>query len=120
MEVIPQYNTALIYLTKQDYLDFDIQRGDTEGIVNYMLLLESVHLAAFITEQPSIVKISLRSKGDLDVQTICNKYFNGGGHKNASGGSAYAKLDDILSKFKSLLPSIIPVSLNQEYDLMRK
>lgn len=115
MEVIPQYNTALIYLTKQDYIDFDIQRGDTEGIVNYMLMLETVNLAAFITEQPSIIKISLRSKGDLDVQSICNKHFNGGGHKNASGGSAYAKLDDIVTKFKNLLPSVIPFTIDQDY-----
>ena len=33
MEIIPEHSTGLIYLTKEDYKNFDIQRGDTEGIV---------------------------------------------------------------------------------------
>lgn len=107
MEVIPEYSTALIYLTKQDYIDFTIGRGDTEGIVNYMLMMKQIKMAAFITEQPNIIKLSLRSKGDINVQEIANQHFKGGGHKNASGGSAYAKLEDVINKFKRVLPKHI-------------
>ena len=106
MEVYAEKHTAMIYLTKQDYKDFNIQRGDTEGIVNYMLMMENIHMAAFIMEQPSIVKISLRSKGTIDVQQIASKNFNGGGHKNASGGSAYAKLEDVLDKFRKMVEGL--------------
>ncbi|HPN68877.1 MAG TPA: bifunctional oligoribonuclease/PAP phosphatase NrnA [Saprospiraceae bacterium] len=106
MEVYSDKHTAMIYLTKQDYKDFNIQRGDTEGIVNYMLMMENIHMAAFIMEQPSIVKISLRSKGSIDVQQIASKNFNGGGHKNASGGSAYAKLEDVLDKFRKMVEGL--------------
>ena len=35
MEVIAEHNAALITLTKEDYADFDILRGDTEGVVNF-------------------------------------------------------------------------------------
>ena len=49
---------------------FDIQRGDTEGIVNYLLMIKGIDVAAFIREQPTIVKLSLRSKGDISVQEI--------------------------------------------------
>lgn len=107
MELIPEFSTAIMTLTKQDYKDYDIQRGDTEGLVNYMLLMKNVKLAALITEQPTIVKISLRSKGDISVQEIAKKHFKGGGHKNASGGQAFAKLDDVVARLKSVLPHYI-------------
>ncbi len=107
MEIIPEYAAGIIALTKQDYQDFDIQRGDTEGVVNYLLMLKGIEVAAFIREQPTIVKLSLRSKGDISVQEICRNHFNGGGHKNASGGAAYAKLEDIVNRFKNVLPRYV-------------
>lgn len=104
MEYLPEYRTALIWLSRKDYEDFNIQRGDTEGIVNYLLSIRDVRLAAFIHNQPNIVKLSLRSKGDLDVQEICKKHFNGGGHRNASGAFSHDSLRTTIDKFKNLLP----------------
>lgn len=104
MEILEEYHTGIITLTKEDYVRFDIQRGDTEGIVNYLLMLKNVKLAAFITEQPTIVKISLRSKGDFSVQEIAKKHFKGGGHKNAAGGFSFQNLRATVKKFKELLP----------------
>lgn len=105
MEVLPEYRTAYIYLTKKDYEDFNIQRGDTEGIVNYLLTMKDVRLAAFIHNQPTVVKLSLRSKGNIDVQAICRKHFNGGGHINAAGAYSNESLTKTIEKFKSLLPN---------------
>ena len=102
-ERIEGYDAGYIYLTRQDYLDFDIQRGDTEGIVNYMLMVHNINVAALITKQPSLVKISLRSKGDINVQEMAVKHFKGGGHKNASGGAAYAKLEDVIDRYKKVV-----------------
>lgn len=104
MEILPEYRTGIITLTKEDYEHFEIVRGETEGIVNYLLKMRNITLAAFITEQPSIVKISLRSKGDFSVQDICRKHFKGGGHRNASGGFSFQPLKVTLRKFKELLP----------------
>jgi len=104
MEILNDYKTGIFTLTKKDYEHFDIQRGDTEGIVNYLLMLKNVKVAVFIHEQPTIVKISMRSKGDFSVQEICRKYFRGGGHKNASGGASYSSLSATVNKFKKLLP----------------
>jgi len=104
MEYWPEYRTGLIWLTKRYYEVFGIQRGDTEGIVNYLLSIRDVRLAAFIHNQPTVVKLSLRSKGDLDVQEICKKHFNGGGHKNASGAFSHSSLRETIEKFKSILP----------------
>lgn len=107
MEILPQFKAGIIHLTKQDYQDFKIQRGETEGIVNYLLMISGIEVAAFITDQPTIVKLSLRSKGDISVQKLANNHFNGGGHKNASGGAAYAKLEDVIARFKKVLPQYI-------------
>lgn len=104
LEVMEEYQTGIITLTKEDYARYDIQRGDTEGIVNYILRMRNIKMAAFITEQPTIVKLSLRSKGDFSVQEIAQKHFKGGGHKNAAGGASFIGLRATVRKFKELLP----------------
>ncbi len=104
MEILPEFCTGIITLTKEDYTEFDIKRGDTEGVVNFLLKMPQVKMAAFIHEQPTIVKLSLRSKGDIDVQEIAKKHFRGGGHKNAAGGASFQGLRGTVRKFKELLP----------------
>lgn len=103
-EYWPEYRTALIWLSKKDYEMFSISRGDTEGIVNHLLTMKDVRLAVFVHNQPTVVKLSLRSKGDLDVQEICKKHFNGGGHKNASGAYSHDSLKATIDKIKLILP----------------
>ena len=112
MEVLPEYKTAIICLTKRDYEHFNIQRGDTEGLVNQLLQMKDVIMAVFIHEQPTITKISLRSKGDFSVQEIAQSHFKGGGHKNASGGYSYIGLRPTVKKLKSILPNYQDKLLN--------
>lgn len=108
LEILEEFQTGIITLSKEDYETFDIKRGDTEGLVNYVLKLKNVKVAAFIHEQPTITKISLRSKGDFSVQKIASEHFRGGGHKNASGGYSYIGLRPTVKKFKSVLPNYFP------------
>ena len=98
MTLYPEWHFGMIYLNRADYAEFNIQRGDTEGIVNYLMMLKSVHISALVMEQPTIVKLSLRSKGDSDVQSLMSKHFNGGGHRNAAGGAMRASLDTVRQK----------------------
>ncbi|MFZ1227906.1 MAG: DHH family phosphoesterase [Saprospiraceae bacterium] len=100
MNIYPDRKAGLIYLSKKDYMDFNIQRGDTEGIVTYLLRIDIVNVDVFISEQPSIVKVSLRSKGDFSVEKMAKEYFRGGGHKNASGGALYSSLKTVISTFE--------------------
>jgi phosphoesterase RecJ-like protein len=104
LEIIPEYGTGIITLTKEDYADFEIKRGDTEGIINNLLRLKDIDVAAFIMEQPTIVKISLRSKDNISVQELAQKHFRGGGHKNAAGGASFHNLAATVNKFKEILP----------------
>ena len=113
MEILEEYQTGIMYLTKDDYSEFDIQRGDTEGIVNYLLKIRNVKVAAFIMEQPTIVKISLRSKGDFSVEEIAKKHFRGGGHRNAAGGASFQSLATTIRKFREIIPRYMKPKLSE-------
>jgi phosphoesterase RecJ-like protein len=56
-------------------------------------------------EKEDYVKISFRSRGSFAVNDFSKKYFNGGGHRNASGGESYASLKETVDRFTSLLES---------------
>lgn len=104
MELMSEYQTGIIWLDRDDYKNWSIGRGDTEGIVNYILLVRNMKMAVFITEQQNITKLSFRSKGNINVQEICHKHFNGGGHRNAAGGQLKASLQETLLKVKEIIP----------------
>jgi phosphoesterase RecJ-like protein len=104
LEILPEYNTAIISVSKADLALFDVNTGDTEGIVNYALSIASIKLGAFIVERNDMVKLSLRSKDEFPANEICKKYFNGGGHRNAAGGQSNDSFAAVVQKFKSILP----------------
>lgn len=104
LEVLEEFNTAFITVSKEELEKFDIITGDTEGVVNYALSINGIRLAALIIERPDRVKLSLRSTGDFPANEICKRYFNGGGHRNAAGGSSELSLDEVLTQFKAILP----------------
>ncbi|MFB9843768.1 DHH family phosphoesterase [Mucilaginibacter ginsenosidivorans] len=104
LEVFPEFNTTLITVNREELEKYQVETGDTEGIVNYGLSLEGVRLTAFIVERKDKVKLSLRSKGEFPANEICKKYFNGGGHRNAAGGESTDSLEQVINKFKLILP----------------
>ncbi|GIV26663.1 MAG: exopolyphosphatase [Bacteroidia bacterium] len=106
LKYLKEYNTAYIALSQKELKSFNFQKGDTEGLVNYGLSIKDVVLSALITETDKMIRISLRSKGNLDVNEIARKHFNGGGHKNAAGGQLYIPLDDAIKTFENVVKSI--------------
>ena len=103
LEILREYNTAIISVTKQELNEYKIVTGDTEGIVNYALSVNGIKLAAFIIERTDKVKLSLRSTGDFPANEICKKYFDGGGHRNAAGGASSKDLPTTVAEFKEIL-----------------
>ena len=75
------------------------KKGDTEGLVNYALSISKVNMATLIIETKERIKFSFRSVGGFSVNKFARDYFNGGGHKNAAGGSLEVKLSLALDKF---------------------
>jgi len=104
LEVLNEYNSAIIVITKQELEEYQISTGDTEGIVNYALSITGIRLAILIIERQDVVKLSIRSTGDFPANEICKKYFNGGGHRNAAGGFSNEKIETVREKFNLILP----------------
>ena len=99
LEVISDGNAAYIVLSRKDLKDHNFKKGDTEGLVNYALSISNVNMAVLIIETKERIKFSFRSIGQFSVNEFAKKYFNGGGHKNAAGGSLEDKLSVALEKF---------------------
>ncbi|MDI3319367.1 DHH family phosphoesterase [Pinibacter soli] len=100
MEIMYEYNTALIAISKGDLLRFEIKTGDTEGLVNFPLSIQGIKMVGLVIDRDEERKWSFRSKGSVDVNTFARKYFEGGGHFNASGGHTNDSLDQTVKKFK--------------------
>jgi phosphoesterase RecJ-like protein len=103
MEVLYEYNTALMYITRADLQRFNIKTGDTEGLVNYLLTIQGIKFGALVIDRDGERKWSFRSKGAFDVNTFARKHFNGGGHMNAAGGGSYDGLEDNVKRFKEII-----------------
>ncbi|MEH6304642.1 DHH family phosphoesterase [Olivibacter sp. CPCC 100613] len=103
--VLHEYHTAYFAITKEDLTRFNIVTGDTEGLVNYALSISGIKLAALIIDRTNQIKLSLRSIGTFPANEICAKYFNGGGHRNAAGGHDSLPLEQVVEKFKAVLPT---------------
>ncbi len=99
LEVISNGNAAYIVLSRKDLKDHNFKKGDTEGLVNYALSISNVNMAVLIIETKERIKFSFRSIGQFSVNEFAKRYFNGGGHKNAAGGSLEDKLSVALEKF---------------------
>jgi phosphoesterase RecJ-like protein len=84
-------------------LRFHYRKGDTEGLVNYVLSIRGIKFAAFMTERDGVVKMSFRSKGKFDVNAFARQNFGGGGHKNAAGGFSKEPLEEVIRQFRKLV-----------------
>jgi phosphoesterase RecJ-like protein len=103
---LPQYRVAYFAINAKELKEFNSQTGDTEGLVNYGLSIEGVVMAVLFVERPDGIKISFRSVEEFGVNEIASTHFNGGGHRNASGGRTNGGLDKTVKKFLNLLPSL--------------
>lgn len=103
LEVLYEFNTALIAIPKSDILRFHIKTGDTEGLVNYPLSIQGIEMAALLIDRDEERKWSFRSKESFDCNTFARKYFEGGGHFNASGGRSNASVEENVKLFKQAL-----------------
>lgn len=109
-KMIVQKNKGIAYicLSQDELKRFNYVEGDTEGIVNYPLSIKGIVMSVLITEREKVIKFSFRSKGDFAVNTIARDFFNGGGHKNASGGNLKMPFAEAISYFEGLIHQFAP------------
>jgi phosphoesterase RecJ-like protein len=104
MTVYPEYHAASMYITLEDQKAFNFITGDNEGFVNIPLSIKGVIFSALFTEKDKYTKVSFRSKGEFAVNEVSEKYFNGGGHRNAAGGELNASIHETIAQFEKVLP----------------
>lgn len=103
MDVLYEYNTAIMFIPKSDLQKYDIKTGDTEGLVNYLLTIQGIKFAAIVIDRDEERKWSFRSKGNFDVNTFARLHFEGGGHVNAAGGRSSLPLDQTVKNFYQVI-----------------
>ncbi len=102
---------AWIWVTQEQMQRFGAREEDCEGLVNYALSIADVQVAIFFRELADRrFRISLRSKGEVNVSAVA-EYFGGGGHKCASGCSIDGPLAVAVSRIVDRLRAE-PVVLN--------
>ena len=104
LKVYPKYNAALVTLTHSELMRFYASKGDTEGLVNQALQIKGMRFSCFLREeQPGKINVSLRSVDDFPCNAVATEFFNGGGHKNASGGELYGTMEMAVERFRQAL-----------------
>ena len=94
---------AWLWVTHQDMVRACAAEEDCEGIVNFALCISGVEVAMFLRELPDRrVRLSLRSKGRLNVAAIAAR-LGGGGHETAAGCTLEGPLPRSLEEILALL-----------------
>ncbi len=95
MQIDPSGRIATLHVDHEMTLAAGGTYEDTEGLVNMPLTVKDIVASVFFKqEQGNEYRVSLRSKGDIDVNAIA-KVYGGGGHKNASGCTLTGALDEL-------------------------
>lgn len=97
MVVIERCHAAFFTLTREDLIRFHYVKGDGEGLVNMPLQIKGMRLSISLredTERDNYILVSLRSVDDFPCNEMAARFFNGGGHKNASGGKLFCSIEE--------------------------
>ncbi len=99
MEIIEDGTVAYMSLLENEMRRYHFQQGDSEGFVNYALTIKKMKMSAMFLAHRKFIRVSLRSRGDVDVNLFARKYFNGGGHKNAAGGKSFVSMRETIDHY---------------------
>lgn len=98
IELLLNNKLGIAKITKKNLLDNQVEMGDIDGVVEFIREIKEVEVSCVLKEYDNNTKVSLRSKGDIDVSKI-SLLFGGGGHKKAAG----FEIDDTVENTKKLL-----------------
>ena len=93
-------------LSRQDLKRFHFIKGDAEGLVNMPLQMKGHRLSISLredTEKDNLVWVSMRSVDQFPCNEMAARFFNGGGHLNASGGRLYCSLTEAVDVVKQAI-----------------
>lgn len=103
------------------YLDHEMARAaggtyeDTEGLINLPLTVKEIQAVVFFKQiEGDEYRVSMRSKGDIDIGAVA-KEFDGGGHKNAAGCTVNGAIDALQKTFVEKLERAVELMENQAH-----
>jgi phosphoesterase RecJ-like protein len=112
MEVDAAGRIATLHLDHATAAASGASYEDTDGLINLPLTVKAIQAVAFFKQgEPGQYRVSLRSKGDIDVGSVARQ-FGGGGHKNAAGCSVAASLDDARASILGLVRAAVDAGLS--------
>lgn len=86
---------------------------DADGLINLPLTAKDIRAVVFFKEAgPDDWRVSLRSKGNVDINAVARE-FGGGGHKNASGCSASGPIEDLKALFRQKITIQLDAALSR-------
>jgi phosphoesterase RecJ-like protein len=104
----PGGGLAWITLNRKQIIDCRAEEADTSEMVNHLFAIRGVRLCLLFKELPDgKIKVSLRSKGALDVNRVAGRY-GGGGHQNASGAVLDGPMEDAVRRVVADARSVLP------------
>ena len=107
MELDDTGRLATVWVTQELADECGGTYEDTEGLINLPLTVKEIQAVVFLKESaPGDWRISMRSKGDVDINAVA-KEFGGGGHKNASGCSAKGSFEELKRVFREKISAQI-------------
>ena len=107
LRVISDGRLALITANQDAFLQAEAGPEDTEETVNLPRSIAGVEAVAYFKQwEPGVVRVSLRSRGSVDVRTVAAS-FGGGGHTNAAGCTIQGDLAEVEEKVASAVAAAL-------------
>lgn len=106
LELFKEGKIASVSLLESDMKEFNATGADCENIVDFAREIEETKIAVFFREIRKGVKISFRSKGDIDVGSVASS-FGGGGHPNAAGCCVGGRFEEVKNNVIETLKEMV-------------
>ena len=99
MQLDPMGHIAIVYVDHEMARAAGGTYEDTEGLINLPLTVKEILAVVFFKQaEGDEYRVSMRSKGDIDIGAVA-KEFGGGGHKNAAGCTVRGGIDALQKLF---------------------
>jgi phosphoesterase RecJ-like protein len=106
---------AVMRLSQDDFAKAGAAVTDTEAAVNLPLQIATVQTSMLFTHAPEggPIRVSLRSKGGMDVAHFAQQ-FGGGGHARAAGLKVEGQLDDVVERVVAAARTVLTAGVPKE------